>query len=249
MVKFENYKEILFKPFEISADFECRLEKVNIEKGDKTTQTQIHRSSGYCLRLVSRVNPFESHMIQYTTNTDDENVALHFIRTATDLVYEIRNKYAEDRPMIITEEEQESFDNATTCWICKVDLTNDDKDQDHCHFTGKYCGGAHGKCNRALKKDKTIPVGFHNETKYDFHLLVRELGRVQGHIRTIARNFEQYISVEKAVRIRETTVVDKNGKPVVKKDTWYIRLVDTLGFLQASLGNCVKVFQGMNLKC
>ena len=36
--------------------------------------------------------------------------------------------------------------------------------------------------------------------------------------------------------------VDKNGKPVVKKDTWYIRLVDTLGFLQASFGNCVKSF-------
>ena len=75
--------------------------------------------------------------------------------------------------MIITEEEQELFDNATTCWICKGDLTHDDKDRDHCHYTRKYRGAAHGKCNRALKKDKTIPVGFHNGTKYDFHFLVR----------------------------------------------------------------------------
>ena len=161
VIKFENWKEMAFKPFEISADFECRLEKVNIEKGDQTTQTQIRRSSGYCLRFLSRVDPTESRTIQYTAKTDDENVAVHFIRTVTDLVYEIGNKYAEDRPMIITEEEQESFDNAT-CWICKVDLTNDDKDRDHCHYTGKYRGAAHGKCNRALKKDKTIPVGFHN---------------------------------------------------------------------------------------
>ena len=109
----------------------------------------------------------------------------------------------------------------------------------------------------ALKKDKTVPVGFHNGTKYDFHLLVRELGRVNGHIRTIARNSEQYISVEKAVRISETTVVDKNGdprlnaatgKPATKKDTWYIRLVDTLGFLQASLANCVKTFPRSEFK-
>ena len=85
-----------------------------------------------------------------------------------------------------------------------------DKVRDHCHFTGKFRGAAHGQRNLALKKDKTIPVGFHNGTKYDFHLLVRELGRVNGHIRTIARNSEQYISVEKAVRISETTVVDKN---------------------------------------
>ena len=51
------------------------------------------------------------------------------------------------------------------------------------------------------------------------------------------------------MRVSETTVVDKNGapkldkktgEPVTKKDTWYIRLVDTLSFLQASLANCVK---------
>ena len=167
----------------------------------------------------------------------------------TDLVYDLGKKYAEDRPMIMTEEDQDMFGNATRCWICQKDFVDNDKVRDHCHFTGKFRGAAHGQCNLALKKDKTVPVGFHNGTKYDFHLLVRELGRVNGHIRTIARNSEQYISVEKAVRISETTVVDKNGapkldagKPVTKKDTWYIRLVDTLGFLQASLANCVKTF-------
>ena len=199
-VKFDHWTEIVFKPFEISADFECRLQKVYIEKGDKTTQTQIHRSSRYCLRFVSRVDPTESRTIPYTAKKDNENVALHFIRTVTDLVYEIGNTCVEDQPMVITEEKQRSFDNAITCWICKGDFTDNDKDGDHCHYTGKYRGAAHGKCNRALKKDKTIPVGFHNGAKYDFHLLVRELGRVYGHIRTIAKNSEQYISVEKAVR-------------------------------------------------
>ena len=97
VVKFEKLKEVVFKPFEISADFECCLEKVNIEKGDKTTQTQIHRSSGYCLRFVSRVDPTESRTIQYTAKTDDENIALHFMRTVTDLVYEIGKKYARGR--------------------------------------------------------------------------------------------------------------------------------------------------------
>ena len=115
--------------------------KVNIKKGDKTTQTQIHK-------------------------------------------------------MLITEEEEETFGNATRCWVCNSDFVDNDKVRDHGHYTGKYRGAAHSKCNLALKKDKTIPVGFHNGTKYDFHLLVRELGRVNGHIRTIARNSEQYISVE-----------------------------------------------------
>ena len=257
VVKFENFKDLAFKPFVIYADFECRLEKVDIQKEDKTTQTEIHKSSGYCLQFVSRVHPSESRTIQYTAKTDNENVAVHFIRAVTDLVYGIGQKYAEDRPIIMTEGDQGMFDNAARCWVFQKDFVDNDKVRDHCHFTGKFRGAAHGKCNLALKKDKTVPVGFHNGTKYDFHLLVRELGRVNGHIRTIARNSEQHISVEKAVRISETTVVDKNGgpkldaatgKPVTKKDTWYIRLVDTLGFLQTSLVNCVKTFPRSEFK-
>ena len=140
--------------------------------------------------------------------------------------------------MVITEEEQALFDNATTCWICEGNIINGDKVRDHCHFSGKYRGTAHNKYNLKLRSDKTIPVGFHNGQKYEFHLLVRSLGRVDRHIRTIAKNSEQYISVEKAVCISEQMVLDKNGKPktdkngkpVIEKDTWYLRLIDTLGF-------------------
>ena len=119
VVKFENVKDVAFKPFVIYADFECRLEKVNIQKGDKTTQTQIHKSSGYCLHFVSRVDPSESRTIQYTAETDNENVAIHFIRTVTDLVYDLGQKYAEDRSTVMTEEDQDMFGNVTWCWICR----------------------------------------------------------------------------------------------------------------------------------
>ena len=152
VVKFENIKDVAFKPFVIYADFECRLEKVNIQKGGKTTQTQIHRSSGYCLQFVSRVDPSESCIIQYTAKTDNENVAIHFIRAVTDLVYDLGQKYAEDRPMVMTEEDQESFNNTTRCWICNKDFVDNDKVRDHCHFTGKFRGAAHGQCNLTLKK-------------------------------------------------------------------------------------------------
>ena len=126
VVQFANVKDVAFKPFVIYADFECRLEKVNIQKGDKTTQTQIHKSSGYCLQFVSRVDPSESRTIQYTAKTDGENIALHFMRTVTDLVYDLGKKYAEDRSMIMTEEDQDMFDNATRCWICNKDFVDDD---------------------------------------------------------------------------------------------------------------------------
>ena len=71
---------------------------------------------------------------------------------------------------------------------------------------------------------------------------MRSLGRVEGHIGTIAKNSEQYISVDKSVYVNERTVVDNEGKSRIKKNTWKIRFVDSYGFLQASLENLVENF-------
>ena len=148
--------------------------------------------------------------------------------------------------MEITEEEQVAFDVASSCWICGGETVDGDVDRrkvrDHCHLSGKYRGAAHNKCNLPLKEDKTIPVAFHNGHGYDFHLFVRSLGRVDGHIRTIAKNSEQYISVDKSVHVGEKTVVDDGGNSETTKNTWKIRFIDSYGFLQASLENLVKNF-------
>ena len=116
--------------------------------------------------------------------------------------------------MVITEEEQAVFDTATSCWICGGETVDGDKElwkvRDHCHFSGKYRGAAHNKCNLSLKEDKTIPVAFHNGSEYDFHLFVRSLGRTEGYISTIAKNSEQYIAVDKLVYVNEITVIDND---------------------------------------
>ena len=76
-VMFKNWDHTVFKPFVIIADCESRLDKVNIEKGKNTTQTQVHRTAGYCYRLISRVDPSESVTVQYTAKTNEEDVSLH----------------------------------------------------------------------------------------------------------------------------------------------------------------------------
>ena len=93
-----------------------------------------------------------------------------------------------------------------------------------------------------MKEDKTIPVAFHNGRGYDFHLFVRSLGRVEGHISTIVKNSEQYISIDKAMYVSKKTVYDNDGKPRTKKNTWKISFIDSYGFLQASLENVVENF-------
>ena len=200
-VEFKNWEYTLRKPHVIYADFESCLVKEDVVKGKNTTQTQIHTPAAYCYHLVSDIDPTDNITVQYTANTDDESVPLHFIKSLSELVSRLGEKYAEPKPMIITEEEQTQFDVATTCWVCEVETFNGDeklrKVRVHCHFTGKYRGVAHNKCNLKLRRDKSIPVLFHNGKGYDFQLFMRDLGGIPGKISVIAKNEEQYISITK----------------------------------------------------
>ena len=69
------------------------------------------------------------------------------------------------------------------------------KDRDHCHYTEKYRGGAHSKCNLNYKIVKEIPVLFHNGSVYDCHFIIRYLAReLKGIFECLGENTEKYIS-------------------------------------------------------
>ena len=56
-----------------------------------------------------------------------------------------------------------NFNNATHCYLCNGEITDDDKKggkvRDHCHITGKYRGCAHNVCNINYNhKNIKIPV-------------------------------------------------------------------------------------------
>ena len=59
----------------------------------------------------------------------------------------IMNKHF-NKNLIMTEEEENLFQESNNCWICKKLIDNDDeKVRDHCHITGKFRGAAHWDCN------------------------------------------------------------------------------------------------------
>ena len=60
------------------------------------------------------------------------------------------------------------------CHICKKEFNNDNKVRDHCHYTGKYRGAAHNKCNLNYKILKESPVVFHNGSTYDYHFIIKQ---------------------------------------------------------------------------
>ena len=57
--------------------------------------------------------------------------------------------------------------------------------RDHCHYIGKYRGAAHNKCNLQFKKPKFTPIIFHNLSRYDSHLFIKNLGKTEGNIKCI----------------------------------------------------------------
>ena len=104
----------------------------------------------------------------------------------------------------LTEEEKESYENQQLCHICEkefcTDNNNDEykkmrKVRDHCHYTGKYRGAAHSKCNLEYAIVKEIPVLFHNGSVYDYHFIIKYLVKeFKGYFECLGENTEKYIS-------------------------------------------------------
>ena len=61
-------------------------------------------------------------------------------------------------------------------------------------MTGKYSGSAHSDYNISLKLNHKISVIFHNLKKYDFHLIMQELGKLIFKINVIPIGLEKYMS-------------------------------------------------------
>ena len=66
---------------------------------------------------------------------------------------------------LLTKKQQESYDNAKICFICKEKFQNkyliDEKYckvREHCHYTGKYRGAVHIICNVKYSVPKSIPI-------------------------------------------------------------------------------------------
>ena len=67
--------------------------------------------------------------------------------------------------------------------------------KDHWHYTGKFRGAAHSICNLNYKVPQEIPVKIHNDSKYDYHFIIKELAEeFKGEFECLGGNTEKYIS-------------------------------------------------------
>ena len=133
--------------------------------------------------------------------------------------------------MIFTDKDEEQFNQASNCWICKKLLNLQDRVRDHCHFTGRYRGAAHNKCNLKYKKPNNISVFFHNLAGYDSHLFIKKLGITEGNIDCIPNNEEKYITFSKTIKTGE--YINKKGE--TKNKFFKIVFKDSMKFLLSSV--------------
>ena len=99
-----------------------------------------------------------------------------------------------NKRLIMTNEDEEIYNNSHICWICKEEL-NTYKVKDHCHVTGKFRGAAHNKCNINLRLPKKLPIIFHNLRGYDRHIIFKELNHFNEDIAVIPKGIDKYMSI------------------------------------------------------
>ena len=113
------------------------------------------------------------------------------------------------------------------------------KVRDHCHYTGKYRGGAHSKCNLNYKIVKEIPVLFYNGSAYDYHFIIKYLAiEFKGNFECLGETTKKYFSFSVPFK---KVINDKETK-------CRIRISDSCRFMQDSLPNLVDNLSELKIK-
>ena len=237
-LKFKNFRCSERVPFVIYADFESFIKPMDICNPDPnrsyTKKYNKHKPSGFSYYIKSLYEDVKkSEKRTYIkTKKEEPDAEDVFVKWLEEDVKEIAN--ITPKKIIFTEEEKKQFDNASDCWICGEEIKNtNDKVRDHCHYTGRYRGAAHNKCNLNYSKPKGVPVFFHNLSGYDSHLFIRSLAspNPKETIECIPNNEEKYITFTKNKIVGQYT----NKKGEVKDKTFKIVFKDSLKFMRSSI--------------
>ncbi|XP_060876104.1 uncharacterized protein LOC132949299 [Metopolophium dirhodum] len=228
-VEFRAWKKTVRHPFVIYADFEAILVKTEEKKGGSTTVIQRHEamSYGFLVKASEDVpaDLLEQHEIPagpviYRGSEDRTDVARHFVESIVEVAHKIENLMKTNIAIIMTEGEEKTYQECSTCNLCKCVLVGGDKVRDHDHLTGKFRQTLCSRCNLELQQPKFVPVFFHNLSNYDSHFIISELGYDTQTINVIPNSEEKYISFSKYIN-----------------STFTVRFIDTFRFMASSLSS------------
>ena len=108
--------------------------------------------------------------------------------------------------------------------------------RDHFHYTGKFRGAAHNKCNLNYKVPKDIPIIIHNAS-YDTHFIINQLAKeFKGELNCIGVYMKKYITFPVSIRKE----CDNS-----KKIAYNLKFIDSFRFISSSLSDLVHYMSGI----
>ena len=187
-----------------------------------------HVPSGWCVRSKVAYNGKVENPLKLYRGKDCVK------KFCDHVIGEVRHLYHAfpEKPIYpLTKVQLKKYKEASRCYICFKSFNGENpKVRDHCHYTGRYRGPAHMKCNLMYKIPPYIPIVFHNLSGYDTHLFIRELAaltdRSCGPMGVIAKNTEDYISFSIKVKVDESKEIE-------------LRFIDSFKFISSSLDSLV----------
>ena len=226
-------------PFIMYADFESILEPIqgpgNDPRISSTRAIGNHGPSGWCVRSEFAHGNVQNPLKLYRGKDCIKKFCDHVIGEARCL-YE---SFPEKPMKPFTPKEMDRYKRSERCHIYFKPFKEDNpKVRDHCHYTSRYRGPAHMKCNLQYKNPSYIPIVFQNLSGYDAHLFIKELATsVLGGAKmgVIAKNKEDYISF--SIKVEVDRYINKNG--IEKSKEIELRFIDSFKFMSSSLDSLV----------
>ena len=146
---FENFRKTFFVPFCFHLDFESYLVKTT-DRYDR----EIHVPNGFCCLRVAK-DEYAEYNDEIAYVYSGLNVMQHFYKHMRSELEIIDKSLDKQEAMELTADEQDQFDDATTCYTC-----GDEFDDDvfalrhHDHVTGNYLAAVCQNCNPQFKPSK-----------------------------------------------------------------------------------------------
>ena len=247
---FKNHNNRLQAPFVIYADFESILPKRAPSGGEggeggegggaPSGAYQEHIACGFSYKVVCSFDDKHSRPLQGKRGKD---VVYDFLNC---LLYEEKRcakiLRETNKPIVMTTSDKADFLRSERCYICgKAYEEGVKRVRDHCHLTGKYRGSAHESCNLNLKVTKKIPIVFHNLRGYDGHLIMQQISRICKKESWLDKNGKR--------REMSLTVTPNNMEKYISFTMgWSLVFIDSLHFLNSSLGSLVSSLEPSDFK-
>jgi hypothetical protein len=195
---FSSFSNLIEAPFVIYCDLESLIgEERRIDEG-KIFSARLHKPIAAGALTVCRTKPqFSSSPFIYT-GEDCINKLFEFILSEYERICQVLNTV--DVPMVLTNEQEESFFNATHCESCHEEFSDEknNKVRDHDHLSGKYRNALCNRCNLSYAKQKySVFIFFHGLSNYDLHFLIQEMHKyvMTSKINIIPRTSEKYLAI------------------------------------------------------